>query len=102
MEYVYAALVLHELGEKITQAKVKGILEAAGTTADDSRIKALVAALKEVDIEEALKTAVMSATAAPAAAPKGAAKESDAPAKKEKVEEEPEEDTDLGLSALFG
>ncbi len=101
MEYVYAALVLHELGEKITQAKVKGILEAAGATADDSRIKALVAALKEVDIEEALKTAVMSAAAAPAA-PKGAAKEAAAPAKKEKVKEEPEEDTDLGLSALFG
>lgn len=102
MEYVYAALVLHELGEKITQAKVKGILEAAGATADDSRIKALVAALKEVDIEEALKTAVMSAAAAPATAPAGAAKEAAAPAKKEKVEEEPEEDTDLGLSALFG
>jgi large subunit ribosomal protein L12 len=102
MEYVYAALVLHELGEKITQAKVKGILEAAGATADDSRIKALVAALKEVDIEEALKTAVMSAAAAPATAPAGATKEAAAPAKKEKVKEEPEEDTDLGLSALFG
>ena len=32
MEYVYAALILHELGGKITQAKVKGILEAAGAT----------------------------------------------------------------------
>ena len=102
MEYVYAALVLHELGEKITQAKVKGILEAAGATADDSRIKALVAALKEVDIEEALKTAVMSAAAAPAAAPAGAAKDKAAPAEeKKKKEEEPEEDTDLGLGALF-
>ncbi len=102
MEYVYTALVLHELGEKITQAKIKGILEAAGATADDSRIKALVAALKEVDIEEALKTAVMSAAAAPVAAPAKAAKEAAAPEKKEKVKEEPEEDTDLGLSALFG
>ena len=104
MEYVYTALVLHELGEKITQAKIKGILEAAGATADDSRIKALVAALKEVDIEEALKTAVMSAAAAPvtAAPTTGAAKEAAAPAKKEKVKEEPEEDTDLGLRALFG
>ncbi|MHA1344864.1 MAG: 50S ribosomal protein P1 [Candidatus Heimdallarchaeaceae archaeon] len=102
MEYVYTALVLHELGEKITQTKVKGILEAAGATVDDSRIKALVAALKEVDIEEALKTAVMSAAAAPTAAPAGAAKEAAAPAKKEKAEKEPEEDTDLGLSALFG
>ena len=100
MEYVYAALVLHELKQKVTQAKVKGILEAAGATVDESRVKALVAALKEVDIEEALKTTVMSA--APVAAPAaGADKAAPAEAKEEK-EEEPEEDTDLGLSALFG
>jgi len=100
MEYVYAALVLHELGQKVTQAKVKGILEAAGATVDESRVKALVAALKEVDIEEALKTTVMSA--APVAAP-AAGGDSAAPADdKEEKEEEPEEDTDLGLGALFG
>ncbi|MCE7742362.1 MAG: 50S ribosomal protein P1 [Candidatus Heimdallarchaeota archaeon] len=100
MEYVYAALVLHELKQKVTQAKVKGILEAAGATVDESRIKALVAALKEVDINEALKTTVMSA--APVAAPAaGADKAAPAEAKEEK-KEEPEEDTDLGLSALFG
>ena len=101
MEYVYAALILHETKSSITQAKVKGILEAAGVKVDEARIKALVAALKEVDIEEALKTAVMSA--APVAAP-AAASSSAAPAAEEKKEEEPEEeeDTDLGLSALFG
>ena len=100
MEYVYAALVLHELKQKVTQAKVKGILEAAGATVDESRIKALVAALKEVDIEEALKATVMSA--APVAAP-AAAGGAAAPAEsKEEKEEEPEEDTDLGLGALFG
>ena len=100
MEYVYAALVLHELGQKVTQAKVKGILEAAGATVDESRVKALVAALKEVDIEEALKTTVMSA--APVAAP-AAGGDSAAPADdKEEKEEEPEEDTDLGLGAIFG
>jgi large subunit ribosomal protein L12 len=100
MEYVYAALILHELGANITQAKVKGILEAAGAKADESRIKALVAALKEVNIEDALKSAVMAA--APAAAP-AVASEKAAPAEvKEEKEEEPEEDADLGLSALFG
>ena len=100
MEYVYAALVLHELGQKVTQAKVKGILEAAGATVDESRVKALVAALKEVDIEEALKTTDMSA--APVAAPAAAGGATAAPADaKEEKEEEPEEDTDLGLSALF-
>ncbi len=100
MEYVYAALVLHELKQKVTQAKVKGILEAAGATVDDSRIKALVAALKEVDIEEALKTTVMAA--APVAAPSGGADKAAPAEAKEEKEEEPEEDTDLGLSALFG
>ena len=101
MEYVYAALVLHELGSSITQAKVKGILEAAGAKVDDSRVKALVAALKEVNIEEALKTTVMAT--APAVAPSGAAGDKAAPAEaEEEKEEEPEEDTDLGLSALFG
>ncbi len=100
MEYVYAALVLHELKQKVTQAKVKAILEAAGATVDESRIKALVAALKEVDIEEALKTTVMSA--APVAAPAAGAAKAAAPAEAEEEEEEPEEDTDLGLSALFG
>ena len=99
MEYVYAALVLHELGQKVTQAKVKGILEAAGATVDETRIKALVAALKEVDIEEALKTTVMSA--APVAAP-AAGGDTAAPAEDKEEEEESEEDTDLGLGALFG
>lgn len=101
MEYVYAALILHELSENITQTKLKGILEAAGAKVDESRIKALVAALKDVNIEEALKATVMAA--APVAASPGAVSDKAAPAeaKKEK-EEEPEEDADLGLSALFG
>ena len=100
MEYVYAALILHELGENITQTKVKGILEAAGAKIDDARIKALVAALKDVNIEEALKATVMAAAPA-AAAPAASDKAAPAEAKEEK-EEEPEEDADLGLSALFG
>ena len=107
MEYVYAALVLHELGVNITATKVKGILEAAGAKIDESRVKALVAALKEVNVEEALKTAVTAAApvaAAPvAAAPVAAASEKSAPKEKKKKEEpEEEENTDLGLGALFG
>ncbi len=102
MEYVYAALVLHELGVNITATKVKGILEAAGAKIDESRVKALVAALKEVNVEEALKTAV-TAAAPVAAAPVAAASEKSAPKEKKKKEEpEEEENTDLGLGALFG
>ena len=102
MEYVYAALVLHELGVNITATKVKGILEAAGAKIDESRVKALVAALKEVNVEEALKTAV-TAAAPVAAAPVAVASEKSAPKEKKKKEKpEEEENTDLGLGALFG
>lgn len=101
MEYVYAALVLHELGVNITATKVKGILEAAGAKIDESRVKALVAALKEVNVEEALKTAV-TAAAPVAAAPAAAASEKSAPKEKKKEKPEEEENTDLGLGALFG
>ena len=67
MEYVYASLLLHYAGKPITEENVKKILEAAGIEADEARIKALVAALREVNIEEAIKTAAVPAVAAPVA-----------------------------------
>ncbi|RLM63075.1 MULTISPECIES: 50S ribosomal protein P1 [Halorubrum] len=63
MEYVYAALILNETGEEINEDNVTGVLEAAGVDVEESRVKALVAALEDVDIEEAIETAA----AAPAA-----------------------------------
>jgi large subunit ribosomal protein L12 len=101
MEYVYAALLLHKLKQNITEDNVKGVVKAAGVTPDDVRVKALVAALSEVNIEEALKAApvaVASAAPAAAAAPAGGA----APAKEEKKEEKKEEEALEGLSSLFG
>ena len=49
MEYVYAALMLHSAGKDINEDGVKKVVEAAGITADDVRIKALIAALEGVD-----------------------------------------------------
>ena len=66
MEYIYAALLLHNAGKDITEESVSAVLSAAGTEVNESRAKALVAALEDVDIEEAMATA---AFAAPAAAP---------------------------------
>ena len=57
MEYVYASLILHHAGKPITEENIKKILESAGIQVDDVRVKALVATLKEVNIDEALKTA---------------------------------------------
>jgi large subunit ribosomal protein L12 len=104
MEYVYAALLLHRLKQNITEDSVKNVVKAAGVTPDDVRVKALVAALGEVNIEEALKAAPVAAAAAAAAPAAGGAAAApaagEAPAKEE--EEKKEEEALEGLSSLFG
>jgi large subunit ribosomal protein L12 len=106
MEYVYAALLLHRLKQNITEDSVKNVVKAAGVTPDDVRVKALVAALGEVNIEEALKAAPVAAAAAAAPAAGGgaaAAAPGEAPAKEEEKKEEKKEEEALeGLSSLFG
>ncbi len=107
MEYVYAALLLHSAGKEISEDGVKKIVEAAGVTPDEIRIKALVAALEGVDVSKILsQAAAMPVAAAPAAAAAGAApKAAGAPAKEEKSEEKKEEAEEAGvegLGALFG
>ena len=100
MEYVYAALLLHKLKQEINEANVKNVVKAAGIEPDEARVKALVAAMSEVNIEEALKSApvaVAAATPAPAAAPAEAKGE-----KKKEEEKKGEEEALAGLSALFG
>ncbi len=98
MEYVYAAMLLHKAEKKITEENVAKVLDAAGVKADMARTKALVAALEEVDIEEAIKTA---APTAAVAVPTGAATKEAKPAKEGKKEEEKKEEV-AGLGALFG
>ena len=102
MEYVYAALLLHKLKQNITEDSVKNVVQAAGVTPDDVRVKALVAALSEVQIDEALKAApvAVAAAAAPAAAAGPAAGGGGEAAPKE--EEKKEEEALEGLSSLFG
>jgi len=97
---MYAAMLLHSAGKEITEGDVENVLSAAGIQPDSVRVKALVAALTEVNIDEALKAPVFTAAAAPAAAP---VVEEEAEEKKPEEEEKKEEEEDLqGLSALFG
>ena len=103
MEYLHAALVLHSAGKKVSEKGIDAIIKAAGGKPDDSKIKALVATLSSIDIEEAIKGASVMTTAISGAT--GATE----PAKDEKKGSEPkpeeeEEETgdDLGLSSLFG
>ncbi len=105
MEYVYAALLLHSAGKKVTDEAITAVIKAAGIEVDAVRAKALVSALEGVNIEEAISKAAFAApAAAPVAAPAAAAAE--APKKdekaKEKEKEKVEESGMEGLGALFG
>jgi len=103
MEYVYAAMLLHKAGQKVDEASVKKVLEAAAVQPDDARIKALVASLEGVNIDEAIEKAATVA-AAPAAAPAAAAPAADAKEEKkdDKKDEKKAEENAAGLGALFG
>jgi large subunit ribosomal protein L12 len=96
MELIYSALLLHSAKQKIDEGNVTKVLQAVGITPDTSKVKALVAALESVNIDEAISKAV----AMPSAAPE---------AKVEKKEEKKEEDMEKkaeqaveGLAGLFG
>ncbi len=104
MEYIYAALLLHNAGKDVTEENVTAVLNAAGVEVQDARVKALVAALEDVNIEEAIsKAAVASVAAAPAAAaPAAAAPAAEEEAEEEDKKEEEEESGMAGLGALFG
>ena len=97
MQYVYAALLLHSGGKPVDEAAVNKVLESAGARPESAKVKALVASLKEVNIDEAIKKAAVAQVAvAPAAEAKQAAKAE--PKEEGKTEEEAAE----GLSSLFG
>ncbi|MCL5788328.1 MAG: 50S ribosomal protein P1 [Candidatus Marsarchaeota archaeon] len=100
MKYVYASLLLHSSGKEINEENLKKVVEATGSDVDLAQIKAIVAALKDVNIDEAIKKGVaVSAPAAPAAAPEAAPQQKP---KEEKKEEAEEEVSAEGLGALFG
>lgn len=104
MEYVYAAMLLHKAGKPVNEENLNTVLNAAGVSPDAARVKALVAALEGVNIEEAIKTApAFAAAAAPAAqAPTAPAKEEKKEEKKKEDDKQKEEAALEGLGALFG
>ena len=105
MEYIYAAMLLNKAGKEVNEESVKKVLEAAGVSVDDARVKALVASLEGVNIEEAIEKA---ASAPVAAAPAAAAPDKGAGEGEKKEEKSAEEDKKeseqaaAGLGALFG
>ena len=104
MEYIYGAMLLHSAGKEIGDEAVTKVLKAAGVKVESSRVKALVASLADVDIDDAMSAAV----AAPAAAsPASASAAGSADGAVEEVasetgDEEEEEAGFGGLGDLFG
>lgn len=96
MELIYSALLLHAAKQKIDETNITKVLQAAGITPDATKVKALVAALENINIDEAISKAVEMPTAP-------------TEAKVEKKEEKKEEDMEKkaeqaveGLAGLFG
>ena len=94
MEYVYAALMLHKLEKEVNEANVTSVVKATGAEVNEAQVKALVASLADVNIEDAIKAAPV----ADAAAGGDEKKEKKAEPPSEKQEEAAME----GLSSLFG
>ncbi len=103
MEYVYAALLLHKLEKEVNETNISSVVKASGTEVNEAQVKSLVAALADVNIDDAVKAApvAVAAAAAPAAdapAAGGEAKKEEKPKDTGKTEEAAME----GLSSLFG
>ena len=103
MEYVYAALMLHKLQKEVTEENVTSVVKATGAEVNKAQVKALVASLADVNIEEAIKASPVAVATAPAAAadaPEG--KDEKKEAKSEPPSEKQEEQAMEGLASLFG
>ncbi len=105
MEYVYAALLLHKLQKDISEENLTSVVKASGAKVNEAQVKALVAALADVKIEDAIKAApvAVAAAAAPAAEASAAGGDEKKGEKKEKkADGKSEEQAMEGLSSLFG
>jgi large subunit ribosomal protein L12 len=98
MDLIYSALLLHSAKQPIDENNLTKVLQAAGISPDATKVKALLAALETVNIDDAIAKAAMPVAAAPVAE-----------AKEEKKEEKKEEDAEKrseaaveGLAGLFG
>jgi large subunit ribosomal protein L12 len=94
MEYVYSALLLHSAKQPVNEGNIKKVLQSVGVTPDEGKVKALIASLEGVNIDEAIQQAAVAVAAPVAKEEKAEEKEEDEGKKAEEAAE--------GLSALFG
>ena len=102
MEYVYAALMLHKLEKEVNEANVTSVVKATGAEVNEAQVKALVASLADVNIEDAIKAAPVAVAAVAPAADAAAGGDEKKEKKAEPPSEKQEEAAMEGLSSLFG
>jgi len=95
-EYIHAALVLHAAKKEITEEGLEKVMKAAGVEPDMQRIRMLVSALSQIDVDQAISSQLIAASAASASTQPAASGE------KPKEEAKPKEKEEMaGLGALF-
>ncbi len=103
MEYLYAALLLHEAGKDVNADNIKKVLESAGVEVNEAMLNAVVTSLEGVDFEKIKEEALAAPVAAvPAQAPAQEAPAEEKKEEKPKEEEKKEEQALEGLGSLFG
>ena len=88
-------MLLHKVGQQVNEENLKKVINATGARVEDSKVKAVVAALEGVNIDEVLKEAAIQSIAAPA-------KTEEKPKEEKKDEKKDEAQAAAGLGALFG
>ena len=94
MEYIYAALLLHKLGQPVNESNLTKVIAATGAQVEEAKVKTLIASLKGIDIAAELANAgnIATTSTAPAATAE----------KKEEKKEEKMSESAAGLASLFG
>ena len=88
-------MLLHKVGQPVNEDNLKKVMTATGAKVEDAKVKAVVAALDGVNIDEVLKEAAIQPVAAPA-------KTEEKPKEAKKEEKKDDAQAAAGLGALFG
>ena len=95
--------MLHKLQKEVTEENDTSVVKATGAEVNEAQVKALVASLADVNIEEAIKAApVAAAPAAPAAEASAGGDDKKEEKKAEPPSEKQEEQAMEGLGSRFG
>lgn len=94
-------MLLHKVGKEINEENVKKVLEAAGVKVEEGRVKALIAALDGVNIDEAIKEAAQTMVVPATSSQEAKTEEKPKEEKKEDSGKKAEEAA-AGLGSLFG